>query len=87
MAGPRNYHCAIRGTYALAHFRGAYLEVALGDMRSTDKILEVLGRDGTLQLHLANTKFPDALFGGFANVNFSTESAKRNSTTESHNVD
>ena len=46
------------GTYALVHFRGAYLEVSLGDMRSTDKILEVLGRDGTLQLHLANAKFP-----------------------------
>ena len=45
-------------TYALVHFRGAYLEVALGDMRSTDKILEVLGCDGTLQLHLANAKFP-----------------------------
>ena len=45
-------------TYALVHFRGAYLEVSLDDMRSTDKILEVLGCDGTLQLHLANTKFP-----------------------------
>ena len=44
--------------YALAHFRGAYLEVALGDMRSAGKILEVLRCDGTLQLHLAKTKFP-----------------------------
>ena len=45
-------------TYALVHFRGAYLEVSLDDMKSTDRILDVLGRDGTLQLHLANTKFP-----------------------------
>ena len=45
-------------TYALVHFRGAYLEVSLGDLKSTDRILDVLGRDGTLQLHLAKTKFP-----------------------------
>ena len=45
-------------TYALVHFRGAYLEVSLDDMKSTDRILDVLGCDGTLQLHLANTKFP-----------------------------
>ena len=63
-------------TYALVHFRGAYLEVALGDMRPTDKILEVLRCDGTLQLHLANTKFSVALFGRFASVNFPFESAK-----------
>ena len=45
-------------TYALVHFRGAYLEVSLDDMKSTDKILDVLGCDGALQLHLPNTKFP-----------------------------
>ena len=44
--------------YALVHFRGAYLEVSLGDLKSTDRILEVLGCDGALQLHLSNTKFP-----------------------------
>merc|ERR1712112_36235 len=44
--------------YALVHFRGSYLEVSLDDMRPTGKILEVLGCDGTLQLHLANAKFP-----------------------------
>ena len=44
--------------YALVHFRGSYLEVSLDDMKSTDRILDVLGRDGTLQLHLENTKFP-----------------------------
>ena len=27
-------------------------------MKSTDRILEVSGCDGTLQLHLANTEFP-----------------------------
>ena len=46
------------GTYALVHFRGAYLEVSIDDMKPKDRISEVLGRDGTLQLHLANTKFP-----------------------------
>ena len=45
-------------TYALVHFRGAYLEASLDDMKSADRILDVLGCDGTLQLHLANTKFP-----------------------------
>ena len=64
------------GAYALVHFRGVYLEVSLRDMRSADKILDVLGSDGTLQLHLANTKFSAALFGLFANVNFSIESAR-----------
>ena len=45
------------GAYALVHFRGAYFEVSLDDMKSTDRILDVLGRDGTLQLRLSNTKF------------------------------
>ena len=73
-------------TYALVHFRGAYLEASLGDMKSTDRILDVLGCDGTLQLHLANTKFSVALFGRFANVNFSFESEERNSNSEPHNA-
>ena len=44
--------------YALVHFRGSYLEVALGDLKSTDKVLDVLGCDGALQLHVGSTKFP-----------------------------
>ena len=37
---------------AIVHFRGAYLEVALYDMRSENRLLEVLGCDGASQLHL-----------------------------------
>ena len=44
--------------YALVHFRGSYLEVALGDLKSTGKVLEVLGCDGTLKLHVGSAKFP-----------------------------
>ena len=44
--------------YALVHFMGSYLEVALGDLKSTDKVLDVLGCDGALQLHVGSTKFP-----------------------------
>ena len=44
--------------YALAHFRGSYLGVAMGALKSTDKVLDVLGCDGTLQLHVGSTKFP-----------------------------
>ena len=33
--------------YDLVHFRGSYLEVAMGDLKSTDKVLDVLGCDGT----------------------------------------
>ena len=32
--------------YALVHFRGAYLEVGLGDMRSGNRLFGVLGRYG-----------------------------------------
>ena len=44
--------------YAMAHFRGAYLEVDLDDMRSGNRLLEVLGRDGPSHLHLPSTKSP-----------------------------
>ena len=43
------------GKYELVHFRCAYLEVDLDDMRSGNRLLEVLGRDGALQLHLPST--------------------------------
>ena len=32
--------------YALVHFRWSYLEVDVGDMRSENRLLEILGRDG-----------------------------------------
>ena len=45
-------------TYALVHFRGSYLEVALNDLKSTGKVLEVLGCDRAPQLHVGVAKFP-----------------------------
>ena len=49
---------AFWGMYALVRLRGAYLEVDLEDMRSENRLLEVLGRYGALRLHLPSTKFP-----------------------------
>ena len=46
------------GGYAIVRFRGAYVEVDLDDMRPKDRLLEVLGRDGELRLHLPSTKSP-----------------------------
>ena len=46
------------GEYALVHFRWAYLEVDLDDMLPSDRLFEILGRDGPLQLHLPSAKFP-----------------------------
>ena len=43
--------------YALVHFLGAYLEVDPGDMRSANRLLDVLGCDGISHLHLPSTKF------------------------------
>ena len=44
--------------YALAHFRGSYLEALLEDLKSKGRVLDVLGCGGTLQLHVASTEFP-----------------------------
>merc|ERR1712112_27697 len=44
--------------YDLVHFMGSYLEVAMGDLKSTGKVLDVLGCGGTLHLHVGSTKFP-----------------------------
>ena len=44
------------GKYAIVHFRGAHLEVDLYDMRSGNRLLDVLGRDVELRLHLTRTK-------------------------------
>ena len=44
--------------YGLVHFRWSYVEVDLDDMRSANRLFEILGRDGELQLHLPSTKFP-----------------------------
>ena len=46
------------GKYAIVHFRGAYLGVDLADMRSANRLLEVLGRDGEFRLHLSSTEPP-----------------------------
>ena len=39
-------------------FRGSYLEVDLEDMRSPNRILDVVGCDGELQLHPPSAKSP-----------------------------
>ena len=46
------------GEFALVHFRGSYLEVDLGDMRSENRLLDVVGCDGALPLHLPSAKSP-----------------------------
>ena len=49
-------------TYALVHFRGSYLEAALNDLKSMGRVLDVLGRDGTLRLHVASAKSPYIIY-------------------------
>ena len=44
------------GKYALVHFMESYLEVDLGDMRSTNSLFELIGRGGELRLHVPSTK-------------------------------
>ena len=41
--------------YDLGRLRGSYLEVDIGDMRSENRLLGIIGRDGTLQLHVQST--------------------------------
>ena len=45
------------GKFAIVHPMGSYLEVNLDDIRPEDRLLDVIGRDGDLQLHLPSTKF------------------------------
>ena len=47
-----------RGKYAIVRICGSYLEVDIEDMRSAKRLLEIIGRDGTLQLHVPSTKPP-----------------------------
>ena len=68
--GPGIIIARYRDAYALVHFRGSYLGISLDDTKSAGKILEALGCDGALQLHLANTKFPLRYLVGSQNVNF-----------------
>ena len=44
------------GRSALVRCRGSYLEVDLDDMRSENRLLDVIGCDGELRLHLPSTK-------------------------------
>ena len=46
------------GKYALVRFRYPYLEVDIDDMRPENRLSEIFGRGGALQLHVASTKFP-----------------------------
>ena len=54
----RDYHRQIGVKYDLFHFTGSYMEVDLDDVRSANRILAVIGRDGALQLHLHNATSP-----------------------------
>ena len=53
-AMPRNHNRSLWERLCVGTFQGPYLEISLDDKKRTDKILEVLGCDGALQLHLAN---------------------------------
>ena len=44
--------------YDLVRFRGSYLEADIDDMRSANSLFELIGRDGSLQLHVPSAKFP-----------------------------
>ena len=53
MVGAMDNYLAICGKYAPVHFTWTYLEVDIGDMRPANRLFEILGRDGTLQLHVS----------------------------------
>ena len=46
------------GGFALFHFWGPYLEVGLEDMRSENRLLDAIGRDGASGLHLPSAEPP-----------------------------
>ena len=74
--------------YALVHFRCDYLEVDLDDMRSANRLLEVLGRDGEFQLHLPSAKSPIRYSVGSQTLIFLSEMrnaiSNRNKTTRTN---
>ena len=43
---------------ALVHFQGSYPEVDLDEMRSPNRLIDVIARDGDLRRHLHIAKFP-----------------------------
>ena len=53
-----DYHFGISGQVRFSAFPGSYLDVDLGDTLSVNRILDVIGCDGTLQLHLPSAKSP-----------------------------
>ena len=53
---------------ALVCFRGNSIEVDINDLRSENRIFDVLGCDGAIHLHLETSEIPDTLFGGFPNA-------------------
>ena len=72
-----NYWAILGGKYALIHFRCSFLEVDLDDMRPTNRLLEVLARDGTLRRHLPSAKSP---------IHYSVDSQKLISLSEMRHV-
>ena len=47
-----------RNKYDLVHFMGPYMEVDLYDMPATNRVIEVIDCDWTLQVHLPNATSP-----------------------------
>ena len=43
---------------ALVRFTGSYFEVGVGDMRAANSLFDLIGRGGTLKLHVPNTDPP-----------------------------
>ena len=56
--------------YDLVHFMGSYLEVALGDLKSTDKVLDVFSLRRRATVTCGKYKIPITLSSRFANVDF-----------------
>ena len=54
----------------LIYLRCNSIEVDIGDLRSGNKILGAIGRDAALNLHLAETEFPNTLLSVSRNDSF-----------------
>ena len=64
------------GNYALVHFRGSYLEVNLGDMRSTNRLFHLIGCGWDIALACNEYEIPNTLTSGFANSYFPFRNGK-----------
>ena len=72
--------------YDLGRLRGSYLEVDIGDMRSENRLLGIIGRDVALQLHFPNTKGPIHYLVDSQNVNRSFKNGKWDFKSKSNDL-